>query len=216
MHLRGGHLIGRDGGQHADADAVAPVEEKIRPHERARAVHHHRENRHPELFGQQEGPRLEAADLAVLRTRALGEDRHRGAATEPLAPLAQQLRHRLRSAAAVDADVAVQDEELPEEGDAEHLALRHPAEVEREVVERRDVDHCIVVQHDDIGPAAVDMLQPLDALPPAGRNGEEDTHQHARELVHCAAAPVEGGADDQRHGRQNHKDSAQQHQEEVV
>ena len=110
----------------------------------------------------------------------------------------------------------MQEEVLPEEGDLVDLALGDPPEIERQVVERRDVDHRVVVHGNDVTLAAVDPLKTLDALAPEGRDGEEDPHEDAREFVHDAAAPVEGIADDQRNGRQDHEKGAQQHQEDVV
>ncbi len=49
----------------------------------------------------------------------------------------------------------------PKKGDAEDFALGNPAEIERHVVERADVDHGLVVEYDDVTLAAVDVLQPL-------------------------------------------------------
>ena len=69
----------------------------------------------------------------------------------------------------VDADVAMQEEVLPEEGDLVDLALGDPPEIERQVVERRDVDHRVVVHGNDVTLAAVDPLKALDALAPEGR-----------------------------------------------
>lgn len=99
----------------------------------------------------------------------------------------------------------MQEEVLPEEGNLVDLALGDPPEIERQVVERRDVDHRVVVHGNDVTLTAVDPLKALDALAPEGRDGEEDPHEDAREFVHDAAAPVEGIADDQRNGRQDHE-----------
>ena len=118
--------------------------------------------------------------------------------------------------AAVDADVAVKQEVLSEKGRSEDLALRYPAEIERNVVKRRDVDHRVVVDDDDVAPLPVDQFAADDPLPPEGRDEEENPHQDARQLVHRPAPPVEGIADDQRKGRQNHKERAQKHQKKVV
>ena len=207
---------GRHGRQHADRDAVAPVEETLRTDQALRAVEHHGKDVRAGLLRQREGPGLEAVDLAVLRTRAFGEDGHGGSAGDPHAALAEQLLHRLRGTAAVDADVAVQEEKLPEEGDLIDLALGDPAEIERQVVERRNVDHRVVVHDDDIGPAAVDPPEPLDPLPPEGRHGEENPYQHAREEMHDTARAVERPADHQRDGRKQHEKGAQQHQKQVI
>ena len=73
-----------------------------------------------------------------------------------------------------------------------------------------------MVQHDDVAFLPVDMFEPLHTLPPAGRDGEEGAHQDARQLVHHAAALVEGIAHDQRQGRQDHEEGAQQHQEDII
>ena len=177
---------------------------------------HHGEDLHARLTGQGEGSGLEAVDLAVLRARALGEDRHRGAAGDPLPALAQKLFERFGGASAVDADVAVQHEELSEERHAEDLALGDPAEIERHVVERRNVDHRIVVEHDDVALAPVDVFEALDAAAPAQGDEEEDPHQDAREFVHDAPPLVERHAEHQGHGRQDHEQGAQQHQKEVI
>ena len=181
QHVRLGRddLRGRYGGQHADGDAVAPVEHRVLADKRLGAVQHHGEYLHARLPGQREGARLEAVYLAVFRTRTLGEDGDRSAARDPQLAVAHHLLQRLGGAAAVDADVAVEDEILPEERRLEDLALGDPAEIERDVIERRDVDHRIVVQHDDVAFLPVDMFEPLHTLPPAGRNGEEGAHQDA-------------------------------------
>ena len=156
-------------GQHPDRDPVAPVEQRVLFDERLRAVEHHGKNLHARLLGQREGPRLETVNLAVLGARTLREYGHRSAARNPEFAVADHLLQRFGSAAAVDADVAVQDEVLPEEGGLEDLALGDPAEIERNVVKRRNVDHRIVVQHDDVTLLPVHVLPADHPLPPPGR-----------------------------------------------
>ena len=216
MRLQRGDPFGRNGRQHADGDPVAPVECQVLFDQRLGSVQHHGKDLRAGLLGQREGPGLEAVDLTVLRARALGKNRHRSPARNPLFPVADQLFQRLGGVAAVDADVAVQQEELAEEGRFEDLALRHPAEIERNVVERRDVDHRVVVDDDDVALLPVDQFAADDPLPPKGRQEEENPHQDARQFMHRPAPPVEGIADDQRKGRQNHKKRAQKHQQKVV
>ena len=110
----------------------------------------------------------------------------------------------------------MQEEELPEEGNLVDLAFRNPAEIERQVVERRDIDHRIMVQYDNVTFTPIDMLQSDNPLPPEGRNGEKDPHKNARKTVHHTARTVERGAEHQRHGRKNHEKGAQQHQKQVI
>lgn len=211
----GRHPLGRNRREHLDCDAVAPVEEAVAANQHIGTLGHHRENRHARLARQHEGTRLEAMDFAILRTRSLGEDGHRSAAREPELAFAQQLLHRLRGTAAVDADVAVQEEELTEEGNLVYLALRNPPEIERQVVERRNVDDRAVVDDDYVALTTVDMLAADDTLPPQGRNGEEDAHQDSREFMHRTARPVEGPAQHERKGRKHHEKGAQQDEEDV-
>jgi len=110
----------------------------------------------------------------------------------------------------------VQDEVLPEEGGLEDLALGDPAEIERNVVKRRDVDHRIVVQHDDVTLLPVHVLPADHPLPPPGRHGEEDADQNARQFVHHAAALIERIAHDQSDGRQHHEKGAEEDQKDIV
>ena len=173
MRLQHGDPFGRNGRQHADGDPVAPVECQVLFDQRLGSVQHHGKDLRAGLLGQREGPGLEAVDLTVLRARALGKNRYRSPARNALFPVADQLFQRLGGVAAVDADVAVQQEELAEEGRFEDLALRHPAEIERNVVERRDVDHRVVVDDDDVALLPVDQFAADDPLPPKGRQEEE-------------------------------------------
>lgn len=214
MGVFGRHALGRNRRQHPNRDAVAPVEEAVGANQRVGTLGDHRENRHARLLGQQEGARLEAVNLAVLRAGPFGEDGHRSPAREPELAFAQQLLHRLRGAAAVDADVAVQEEVLSEEGDLVDLALGDPAEVERQVVERRDVDDRTVVDDNHVALMPVDELPSDDALPPQGRDGEEDAHENAREFVHRAARAVEGPAQDEGQGREHHEEGAEEDEED--
>jgi len=73
-----------------------------------------------------------------------------------------------------------------------------------------------VVDDDDVALLPVDQFAADDPLPPKGRQEEENPHQDARQFMHRPAPPVEGIADDQRKGRQNHKKRAQKHQQKVV
>ena len=137
MRLQRGDPFGRNGRQHADGDPVAPVECQVLFDQRLGSVQHHGKDLRAGLLGQREGPGLEAVDLTVLRARALGKNRHRSPARNPLFPVADQLFQRLGGVAAVDADVAVQQEELAEEGRFEDLALRHPAEISHHQINKR-------------------------------------------------------------------------------
>lgn len=133
---------------------------------------------------------------------------HRRPARDPQPAVAQQLLHRLRGVSAVDADIAVQTQELAEEGDAEHLALGDPAEVERHAVKGRNIGHRLMVQHDDVGAAPVDMLQPLHPEAPEGGHAEKEVHQHARKFVHRPARLVERPRHNQHEGRHDQKERA--------
>ena len=71
------------------------------------------------------------------------------------------------------------------------------------------------LMYDDVALLPVDQFAADDPLPPKGRQEEENPHQDARQFMHRPAPPVEGIADNQRKGRQNHSKRAQKHQAKV-
>ena len=60
----------------------------------------------------------------------------------------------------------------------------------------------------------IDELPSDDALPPQGRDGEEDAHENAREFMHRAARAVEGPAQDEGQGREHHEEGAEEDEED--
>ena len=117
-----------------------------------RAVEHHGKDVRTGLLRQREGPGLEAVNLAVLRTRALGEDGHGGSAGDPHAALAGATASIASAARPRSMQMSpCRKRNCPKKGTFIDLALGDPAEIERQVVKRRNVDHRIVVHDDDVG-----------------------------------------------------------------
>ena len=71
------------------------------------------------------------------------------------------LRHGRGRIAPLDGYIPVHEQHRAEEGYAEDLALRHPAEVERDLVGGDYVYARRVVENYDVGLAAVDILHRL-------------------------------------------------------
>jgi hypothetical protein len=107
----------------------------------------------------------------------------------------------------------VDEQELPEEGDAENFALGNPAEIERHMVERADVDHGLVVEYDDVTLAAVDVLQPLH---PTGERQQKTQCQIPRHLVNDAPRLLERVRQRQHRDRQDEDYRTDRCQPDVV
>ena len=187
LHRR--NYISGNGVEYLNAEGVSPRQSPAIGKERIRAVQHDWQNGYASLLGQRESARLEAVNLAIFRACTLGEDCDRRATIDPLLTQRCDLSHRTRRRA-VDADIAVQSQHLSEERNTEHLALRHPTEVERNAIEHRNVDHTCVVDRDYVGLLAVDLLHATCNFAPLGP-AEENLGQQARQLVDAATCGVE-------------------------
>ena len=214
FHFHRSNHLGRNGIEYLDTECMSPRQSPAVRKERIRAVQHYGQNGHACLLRQRKCTRLEAVNLAIFRASTLGEDGDRRAATEPLLTQSRNLSHRARRRA-VDADVAVQCQHLSEERNTEHLALRHPAEVERNTIEQRNIDHTCVVDRDYIGLLAIDLLHAARDFAPLGP-AEEDSGQQARQFVNAATCGVERTQHHNHNCRKNQYRQASDRQNDVI
>ena len=112
---------------------VSPRQDPVLDEERIRTFVDDGQDRYSGLLGEGECPGLEAVYFAVLGACAFGKYGYRSAAPYPLRTFMDNLSEGSRRRA-VDADVAVQDEVLPEEWSLEDFSFGYPSEVERQPV----------------------------------------------------------------------------------
>jgi len=115
----------------------------------------------------------------------------------------------------VDADIPVQQKELAEKRHLENFPLGNPPEVERYEIEGRNIQAGLVIDHDNIRFATVDILPAGNPELPQRRNCIENTDQYPGQFVHDPPGFVERPRQKQRHGGQYQKKSADNEQEKV-
>ena len=109
----------------------------------------------------------------------------------------------------------MQGQHLSEERDAEHLALRHPTEIERNAIEQRNVDHTCVVDGDHVCLLAVDLLHATHDFAPLGP-AEEESGQQTRLLVNASTCGIERAQQHQSDGRKDQYHQTSDAQNDVV
>ena len=215
LRIGSGDPFGAHRRQNTYRQFIAPVEHPVAADHRGRTVEHHRQNFDARFARQRESPRLETIDFAVVRTRALRKDRHRSPARKPQLSVADHLLHRGRSMSPVDADIPVQQKELAEKRHLENFPLGNPPEVERYEIEGRNIQAGLVIDHDNVRFATVDILPAGNPELPQRRNCIENTDQYPGQFVHDPPGFVERPRQKQRHGGQYQKKSADNEQEKV-
>lgn len=78
----------------------------------------------------------------------------------------------------VDADIPVQQKELAEKRHLENFPLGNPPEVERYEIEGRNIQAGLVIDHDNVRFATVDILPAGNPELPQRRNCIENTDQY--------------------------------------
>ena len=158
--FRGSDPLGRNRIEHPHAERVrhphAPAF-----HQAPRAVDHDRLYADARTLRHQKSPVLEAADLAGPRPRPFREHDDRSTSRQALDAA---FHHPLGAAArsAFDRDIAVHPQHPAEDRHLLHLFFRHPLEVERQHVHQRNVEHRLMIRHDDPRTAPIDLLPAFD------------------------------------------------------
>ena len=117
--------------------------------------------------------------------------------------------------APVDADIPVQQKELTEKRHLENFPLGNPPKIERHEIEGRNIQTGLVIDHDNVRFATVDILPAGNPELPQRRNRIENTDQYPGQFVHDPPGFVERPRQKQRHGGQYQKKSADNEQEKV-
>ena len=104
-------------------------------------------------------------------------------------------------------------QELADKGDTEDLAFGDPPEIQRDKIERNDIDHRLMVEYDHITPLPIDMLQPFD---PARKGKQETLGQPTRKFMHDAPRLLKRIGHRQRHDGDDEHDGTVERQPDVI
>ena len=107
------------------------------------------------------GPSANGRTSTVPRARAFGEEDHRAALSQILGALRQCVRS-LASVGALHGNVAGHTHHPAHQRKAEQFRLAHPFGIELQLRDYRDVGERLVIAHDDVNPARLQILLPGD------------------------------------------------------
>ncbi len=126
-----------------------PVEEQVPPDKRFRPVQHHWQNLDAGLLSQRKSTGFEPMDFPSFDRVPSGKWQWRPRA-KSTAFLCTTAAPSLQRPARGRCKCRRAKRDTARKGRLEYLPLRNPPEIERHVIERRNIDYRIVVQHDDI------------------------------------------------------------------